>query len=394
MFRLEMLPAAHGDCLWVEYGRETDIHRILIDGGPAHTYPALWKRITSLPANHRHFELLVITHIDADHIEGIIRLMQDAETLNCVFDRIWFNGREQLDAVPDPAGDPLGVLQGEYLEILIKDYEEYIKRQVLNIGLPGRIAGFDPECKNLPVVLLEGDCRLTILSPDYNKLLNLKDHWRAELKKEKIDSGDEAVLRAKLAGNKLLRPLGDVLGNDEKTPIFEFPDPCDRDISVEFFDELGGKVKKLGSDDSSANGSSIALLLEYPAQNPDVTFLLAGDAQPDLLERSLDILQKNRGSFLNLTGFKVPHHGSVANLSRALLKKFRCKHYLISTSGAKYGHPHIEAIQLLLDTHSWRGHPRLHFNYMTITTDHWSSEKEQDEKKYKAFYPTGLSLEF
>jgi hypothetical protein len=21
MFRLEMLPAAHGDCLWIEYGR-------------------------------------------------------------------------------------------------------------------------------------------------------------------------------------------------------------------------------------------------------------------------------------------------------------------------------------------------------------------------------------
>ena len=32
------------------------------------------------------------------------RLLLDAEALNCRFDRIWFNGRDQLNAVPDPAG--------------------------------------------------------------------------------------------------------------------------------------------------------------------------------------------------------------------------------------------------------------------------------------------------
>ena len=51
MFRLEMLPAAHGDCLWIEYGSGTTVHRILIDGGPAHTYPALRERILHLPAS-------------------------------------------------------------------------------------------------------------------------------------------------------------------------------------------------------------------------------------------------------------------------------------------------------------------------------------------------------
>ena len=70
MFRIEMLPAAHGDCLWIEYGSGARVHRILIDGGPAHAYPALRERILHLPADARRFELLVITHIDADHIEG------------------------------------------------------------------------------------------------------------------------------------------------------------------------------------------------------------------------------------------------------------------------------------------------------------------------------------
>ena len=104
MFRIEMLPAAHGDCLWIEYGSGSTVHRILIDGGPAHAYPALRERILHLPAYERRFELLVITHIDADHIEGVIRLLLDAEALACSFERIWFNGRDQLNAVPDPAG--------------------------------------------------------------------------------------------------------------------------------------------------------------------------------------------------------------------------------------------------------------------------------------------------
>ena len=87
MLNLEMLPAAHGDCLWIEYGDGKQTRRILIDGGPAHTYPALRARILHLPPDARRFELLVITHIDGDHIEGIVRLLQDAESLRCTFTR-------------------------------------------------------------------------------------------------------------------------------------------------------------------------------------------------------------------------------------------------------------------------------------------------------------------
>ena len=71
MFRIEMLPAAHGDCLWLEYGTGESAHRILIDGGPSHCYPALRERILHLAPGNRRFDLLVVTHIDADHIDII-----------------------------------------------------------------------------------------------------------------------------------------------------------------------------------------------------------------------------------------------------------------------------------------------------------------------------------
>ncbi len=59
MFRIEMLPAAHGDCLWLEWGSDDKIHRTLIDGGPAHTYPILRQRLEDLPSEQRELELLV-----------------------------------------------------------------------------------------------------------------------------------------------------------------------------------------------------------------------------------------------------------------------------------------------------------------------------------------------
>ena len=401
MFRLEMLPAAHGDCLWIEYGSGHRVHRILIDGGPAHTYPALRERILHLPADERRFELLVITHIDADHIEGVVRLLQDAEALNCSFERIWFNGRDQLNQVPDPAGQPLGALQGEMLGMLIADYEAWLGREVCNRDLPGRLAAIDRASGHLPVVPLAGDCRLTLLSPDHGRLLELKDNWADELHKAGVTSGDLQTLKSKLEASRNLRPLGDVLGGEEEEPEedrFELPAADDSDLADALSDVLGGSGGEpgaeapFGGDTSKANGSSIALLLEYPEDRPKVRFLLAGDAWPGVLAASVETLLPDPDQRLSLTGFKLPHHGSVANVSPELLARLNCTHYLISTSGAVFRHPHARAIELLLEAHEGRGKPRLHFNYLSTTTAAWSDPADQQARGYQAFHPKGISL--
>lgn len=401
MFTIEMLPAAHGDCLWIEYGSGHEVRRILIDGGPAHTYPALRERILHLPVDKRRFELLIITHIDADHIEGVVRLLQDAQVLNCQFERIWFNGREQLNKVFDPAGAPLGALQGEMLGMLIADYEQQTGKHVWNVGLPGALAAIDRSTKTLPVIDLAGDCRLTLLSPDHDRLLELKDRWREELRKAGIKSGDDAALRHALENARNLRPLGDVLGEEEETTEdrFELPDPHGRDLASGPEDTLGddgeGEASAqapFGGDTSRANGSSIAVLLEYPKDKPKVRFLLAGDAWASVLEASINQLLVKPTDRLSLTGFKLPHHGSVANISAALMGKLRCKHYLISTSGAVFRHPHARTVELLLSDHESQAKPRLHFNYQTETTTAWSDGADQKARGYEAFHPKGISL--
>ncbi|AMO36485.1 hypothetical protein [Thauera humireducens] len=407
MLRLEMLPAAHGDCLWIEYGSGTAVHRILIDGGPAHTYPALRERILHLPANERRFDLLVITHVDADHIEGVIRLLLDAEALHCRFDRIWFNGRDQLNAVPDPAGEPLGALQGEILGVLIADYEARTGSAVWNLGFDQALAAIDRRHPTLPAVDLPGDCRLTLLSPDHERLLNLKDRWKKELDRAGIASGDVAALRTRLAASRSLRPLGDVLGAEDKADEVEamsgrheLPEDDDSDLGAELEDTLGrgsgepGADAPFGGDTSAANGSSIALLLEYPATAPEVRLLLAGDAWPGVLETSLATLLGDPAKRFTLDAFKLPHHGSVANLSPGLLDRLRCSHYLVSTSGALFRHPHKRALDLILEHHAAPGRPTLHFNYLTRCTAPWSDTADQARRSYRALHPKGHAVSF
>src|SRR4051794_19930365 len=95
LFRIDMLPGREGDCLWIEYGDPKRPHRILVDGGRQSTYVTLKKRFASLPPDEREFELLVLSHVDADHIEGLLKLIRDPD-LPIRFKDVWFNGERHL----------------------------------------------------------------------------------------------------------------------------------------------------------------------------------------------------------------------------------------------------------------------------------------------------------
>ena len=360
MISLEMLPAAHGDCLWLEYGTADNMHRVLIDGGPGSCYESLRWRILALPEEQRHFELLVITHVDADHIEGVIKLLQDTD-LKCTFGDIWFNDWKQIDNLPDQDEIPpnLGPEQGEFLGALIEEMDN----QAWNAAFGGNAIFVPDEGAELPSTTLAGGLKLTILSPNRERLEELRIHWDDAVRDAGFMPGDRDEALVQLRAQKRLGPpREDVLGDEQE------PSKLDHSIN---------------------NGSSIAMLAEFDGKR----LLLSGDAFAPELRVALERwMAHNNEDEVKLDAFKLPHHGSTKNMTPQLLTILSCKHSLISTSGARFNHPDSETIDLLLEHHNARGKPRLHFNYNTEDTEPWSNELDQTARKYVAIYPSGNCL--
>ncbi|NOS31039.1 MBL fold metallo-hydrolase, partial [Staphylococcus aureus] len=92
-------------------------HQIIVDMGTHQTGKLLRARLAQLAEHERRFDLLVNTHVDSDHIAGVLSCVSHADepVPGLEFADVWFNGREHLDGdtVPEPPGglEPWGPAQ-------------------------------------------------------------------------------------------------------------------------------------------------------------------------------------------------------------------------------------------------------------------------------------------
>src|SRR5262245_37129546 len=85
LFTLAALNARFGDALLLHYGTTAAPKLIVIDGGPKNVYEAtLRKRLMELRASRTPGETLklrmvMVSHIDNDHIVGVLGLLQEIQ---------------------------------------------------------------------------------------------------------------------------------------------------------------------------------------------------------------------------------------------------------------------------------------------------------------------------
>lgn len=362
MFKIEMLPAGHGDSLLVAYGSPDTPHYVLIDGGPYYAYrnkkfvkrKTLNNRIQKLVRAGGQLELLVTTHIDADHIEAVVKLLGSRPSSLDVQD-VWFNAWRHLTPQPE---DLLGPVEAEMLSALIKQ-----ERLPWNAAFDGEAIAVKPD-KAPPTVTLTGGLQLTLLSPTPAELYKLRETWELDLREHGLDPDSPEEALERLKKSRRLRPVpSDYLG--ERRP----------DVDV-----LAGLPFE--SDDSLANGSSIAFIAEFEGKR----CLFAGDAHPSVLEASVQRLLDEQGeSRLHLDAFKISHHGSKDNLSLDLLELLACKRYLVSTNGSYFGHPDEEAIARII-VHGGDS-PVICFNYHSRENAVWDDDILKADYGYKTIYP-------
>jgi hypothetical protein len=309
------------------------------------TYKSIRKRIAQNPTGDRAFELIVLTHVDADHVEGLVRLFSET-SLPFTVNHVWFNGWRQMKK-----SHVLGPLQGEFLSALLD-------RRVL----PGVWRADAPPWVvlgrgKLPTQKLAGGMKLTLLSPSIPKLASMAKAWESAIKKEGFTPGNLDAAWKVLAEKKKFLPEQGLLG---VTPNL---------------DEL--IEKQFAIDQAVANGSSIAFLAEYGAKSA----LFLADAHPDVVSKSLARLCKERGvKRLKVDAVKVAHHGSEHNTNKSLLQQLDSPRYLISTNGDHFQHPDKACIARILRF----GKPKqLYFNYRSTFTEPWLTNTAGKRYQYE-----------
>jgi hypothetical protein len=325
MFDIEMLPADHGDCLIIRYGTAARPHRILIDGGTPSTFKRLQSFIEALPPRERRFELLIVTHIDSDHIGGILPLLR--AKLGVEFRDIWFNAWHHLTP---RAQRFLGPQQGDLLGNLLSQRPDL----PWNKAFKGDTVVV-PDTGALPVMELDGGMKLTLLSPRWRELQALEKSWTDQAFQAGRIPGELPFLSDAARGG--LELLGGTSRLEQLAAARFFPDAA------------------------VANGSSIAVLAEHDGKKA----LLTGDAFAPVLIESLRRLPGFKGQ-VAVDAVKLPHHGSEGNVSSELIKLLQSNRYLISTNGKIFKHPDEEAIARVLVNGGDKA--QIFFNYASETT--------------------------
>jgi beta-lactamase superfamily II metal-dependent hydrolase len=298
---IRFLSVGCGDGICIRFfGEDGSYHNILIDGGTekGDKYErSLKKEIIAINERKEKIDLWIITHIDDDHIGGILRFVKDQalfKEIDLSATRFWFN---YSDVDYDTGISPdnfKSVKQGIRLRELLKQ-KAFLQQFITD---------------ELQVINFFG-VKFSILSPNRQKFEDLALEW----KKEEIK-----IIEKNAASFKGTEE------NDHETKIEDF------DLELE------------ESDTSTANASSIAFILEYKAKK----LLFTADAHPHILENAMSQLGYSDENKLYVEYMQVPHHGSKFNTSDGLLKMISCFNYIISADGFKHNLPNKKALARII----------------------------------------------
>ena len=300
MLTLEVLPARQGDALLVSWGPAKRPFRLLIDAGTSDTAARVTARLREFD---EPIELLIVTHIDTDHIGGVLPLLKQPDIAARV-KAVWFNGYQQLER----ATDLLGALHGERLS-----------KRIQQLGIPWN-AGWDPAVSDTiggpvvrrpdrptPVIKLPGRATLTVVSPSPTELVDLIPEWEKTVRKAGLVPG----------------------AKPEPEPESAVPDMLGGSL-----DDLAALPSK--TDPSKPNATSIGVIFAHGRKR----LLLCGDGLGNVLTEGIKSLGPTP---LRVDVCKLPHHGSRGNVSNELVAALDCREWIFSSSGEQFHHPHPEA---------------------------------------------------
>jgi beta-lactamase superfamily II metal-dependent hydrolase len=319
--QLFILPANHGDAIIIKtFENNGKNFNMVIDGGTATTFQEVLKKELKLIP---FIDLMVLTHIDSDHIGGLIKFIKNAHFKPEQIGKYWFNSKN-IKFISN--GDNISYGQAKTFEELLIDKGEIKEKWMEDIYL-----GVKPQ--------LPDGIGIEIFSPSKEILEKLYANWP--------DLSDEY--------NNKLRDIG--IFNEKKSQI-----------------ERGSLEELALADDSPEksvmedlfNSSSIAFIFK----TFDLSVLFLADAHPNFVEQALRWKGYSVDNKLKVDLVKISHHGSKNNTTNNLLDMINCNRFIISTNGGSsdHTHPDRETIARLIHhperlKEEYANHRKIYLNY-------------------------------
>ena len=322
MLIFEALRAKFGDSLLLLYGTQQKPRLAVIDGGPPGVFnDALAPRLEEVRKERKLaataplvIDLMMVSHIDADHISGLLDLVRKLKDLRdsrkpvpWKIERFWHNSFDDIlgndDASVASAASVMspaslgGMLHPEGSLVLASVSDGRDLRKLLEaLGLGGNLPFKGLVRAGRKKVTL-GNLKLTVLAPSDENLIALQKDWDKKVK---------------------------ILLEKEKAP--------------ETRTEIAAYV-----DRSVYNLSSLVVLAEAHGKR----ILLTGDGRGD---HTLEGLEKaglfDKDGRIEIDVLKMPHHGSERNIDADYFEKIRARHYVISADG-KFDNPDIKTLEMI-----------------------------------------------
>jgi len=190
---LNILPAFNGDSILIKtYDSNNNEIIILIDGGTPSTFEySLKKQLNGIAK----IDLLVLTHIDNDHIGGLINFFKNSLINKIEIKEIWYNQPDIESYEPKSEKALISVSQGDNWKSLIK--LKLPKTKIREITT------------NDKIIEIEG-LKFTILSPTTKIRDKLYEIWLKMRKETKSNETKAFISNIKLIYSKSLNELNEI----------------------------------------------------------------------------------------------------------------------------------------------------------------------------------------
>ncbi|WHY84013.1 MBL fold metallo-hydrolase [Neobacillus novalis] len=388
-FRVTMFEAGNGDSFLIRCKGE-NITNILVDFGYSNTYKNHVEiHLTNMAANNEKIDLIIVTHIDQDHISGGIRFFEEnglaAAPKIISVEEVWHNSYRHLAMAETDkilsekerkhiAQNSIVVEQNREGNVTDTSGKQG-SRLAANLKYNGYNwnSSFDGQAvsyKEQVPVYLNDEVKITVLSPTIKELEKLKITWKKELKIKfpTIVLNNDTIFDDAVECVSLMRRPNNVPNYSRDTSTTTNLENLANIIFQEDIDEI--------------NASSITCIIEFMEKK----ILLLGDSIPSIVEAQIKKIYKEADFPIIFDAIKVAHHGSAKNTRNELLDIIDSEHYFISTNGSIHGHPDIETIAKIIVREKRDFTRNLYFTNKLSKLDFFENKEWQQKYQYKIHY--------